>query len=70
MTGKFPHAGRHVTLHAAHDGRHRTQSAGLVAVNPIGYDPDGVFTEDPHDQYGFVGAKCTVPVAATVTTQG
>lgn len=92
-SGKFPHPGRPGTLHAAYDGRHCTQSAGLVAVHPIadqlcdeypfvawllralafqkfGYDPDGVFSTDPHDQYGFVGAKCSVLVAATVMTQG
>jgi hypothetical protein len=34
-SGKFPCAGRQETLHAAYNGRHCTQSAGLVAIHPI-----------------------------------
>jgi hypothetical protein len=34
-SGKFPYVGRSSTLHAARDGRHCTQSAGLVAVHPV-----------------------------------
>ncbi len=34
-SGKFPYVCAASTLHAAHDGRHCTQSAGLVAVHPI-----------------------------------
>jgi hypothetical protein len=34
-SGKFPSVGQQQTLHAAYDGRHCTQSAGLVAVHPI-----------------------------------
>ena len=68
--------GQKVT-HAVKDGRHFTQSAGLVAVHPIadalfgedpefaellrkssfnrfGYDPDGVFSSMPRDEFGFV----------------
>jgi len=82
-SGKFPYPQRTATLHAAKDGLHFTQSAGLVAVHPIadqmcdefpafswllramsfqkfGYDPDKVFWNDQHDQYGFVYKKCIV----------
>jgi hypothetical protein len=34
-SGKFPHAGRAETLHAKYDGRHFTQSAGVVAIHPV-----------------------------------
>lgn len=34
-SGKFPYAGTQVTLHAAKNGLHFTQSAGLVAIHPI-----------------------------------
>jgi hypothetical protein len=34
-SGKFPYPGKSRTLHAAHDGKHCTQSAGLVAIHPI-----------------------------------
>jgi hypothetical protein len=34
-SGKFPYIGKYDTLHASHDGRHFTQSAGLVAIHPI-----------------------------------
>jgi hypothetical protein len=34
-SGKFPYPGKQLTMHAARDGRHCTQSAGLVAVHPI-----------------------------------
>ncbi|HFL3236631.1 TPA: hypothetical protein ACG3KH_004064 [Clostridioides difficile] len=76
-SGKFPYVVRENTLHAAYDGRHFTQSAGLVAIHPIAdqladeypffswylralsfeqfnYDPDGVFSNAIHDEYGFV----------------
>lgn len=33
--GKFPWQGRAATLHAVKDGRHFTQSAGLIAVHPV-----------------------------------
>jgi hypothetical protein len=92
-SGKFPYFGQPETLHAAYDGRHCTQSAGLVAVHPVadqmcdeypffawllrslafqkfGYDPDGVFSADPRDQYGFVGTKCIVLVDPSATTDG
>jgi hypothetical protein len=82
-SGKFPHPGKAATLHAAHDGRHCSQSAGLVAVHPVadricdeypfftwllramayerfGYDPDEVFSAEPHDGYGFVNKQCFV----------
>jgi hypothetical protein len=85
-SGKFPYPGKEGTLHAARDGRHCTQSAGLVAVHPIadqmcdeypffawllraqafqrfGYDPDGVFSDQPHDPYGFGGAAGCLVVA-------
>jgi len=82
-SGKFPFPGRPDTTHAAQDGLHCTQSAGLVAVHPIadqlcdefpaftwllraraydlfGYDPDQVFSNELHDEFGFTGKKCTV----------
>jgi hypothetical protein len=34
-SGKFPYAAREKTLHATKQGRHFTQSAGLVATHPI-----------------------------------
>src|ERR1041384_5357009 len=34
-SGKFPYYGRESTTHAAKDGNHFTQSAGLVAVHPV-----------------------------------
>jgi hypothetical protein len=34
-SGKFPYLGRSETTHAARDGLHCTQSAGLVAVHPL-----------------------------------
>lgn len=34
-SGKFPHPGKTSTLRSAADGRHCTQSAGLVAIHPI-----------------------------------
>ncbi len=34
-SGKFPYIGRPTTLHAAQDGSHFTQAAGLVAVHPL-----------------------------------
>lgn len=34
-SGKFFYPGKEETLHAAYDGRHCTQSAGLVAIHPI-----------------------------------
>jgi hypothetical protein len=34
-SGKFFYLGKEVTLHARQDGKHFTQSAGLVAVHPI-----------------------------------
>ena len=34
-SGKFPHVGKADTLHGQKDGRHFTQSAGLVAVHPL-----------------------------------
>jgi hypothetical protein len=69
-------------IHAVKDGRHFTQSAGLVAVHPIadalyeedadfrmllrqesfkrfGYDPDGIFSSMPHDEFGFVAPHKT-----------
>jgi len=80
-SGKFPYAGRESTLHAAKNGLHFTQSAGVVAIHPIadqmcdefpafawllralafnkfGYDPDQVFSREPHDEYGFAGKAC------------
>jgi hypothetical protein len=82
-SGKFPYPGKERTMHAAHDGRHCTQSAGLVAVHPIAdqacdeypafawllramafqkfsYDPDEVFSSNPHDPFGFDGKPCFV----------
>ncbi len=82
-SGKFPYPGRASTTHAAWEGLHCTQSAGLVAVHPIAdqmcdeypcfswllramafqkfdYDPDGVFSTEPHDEKGFVGKSCLV----------
>lgn len=76
-SGKFPYFDREETLHAAYDGRHCTQSAGLVAIHPVadqmcdeypffawllraksflnfGYDPDGVFSDETPDGYGFI----------------
>ncbi|MDB6056764.1 MAG: hypothetical protein JWO95_608 [Verrucomicrobiales bacterium] len=70
------------TLHAVKDGKHFTQSAGVVAVHPIadalceedsdftamlreesfkrfGYDPEGIFSSAPHDDYGFVAPYAT-----------
>lgn len=43
-SGKFPYAGKSATLHAAKDGLHFTQSAGLIAVHPIA---DGMCDEYP-----------------------
>jgi len=43
-SGKFPHLIDGVTVHAVKDGRHFTQSAGLVAVHPIA---DGMCDEFP-----------------------
>lgn len=34
-SGKFPYVGRDITMRAAIEGNHFTQSAGLVAVHPI-----------------------------------
>lgn len=34
-SGKFPYINRSNTLHAAYDGKHFTQSAGLVAIHPL-----------------------------------
>jgi hypothetical protein len=79
-SGKFPYDGRVDTLHASHEGKHFTQSAGLVAIHPIadqicdeypffswllramafmkfGYDPDQVFSTEPHDEFGFLTGK-------------
>jgi hypothetical protein len=76
-SGKFPYIERNLTLHASHDGKHFTQSAGLVAIHPIAdqladeypffswylralsfikfkYDPDGVFSNNRVDHYGFI----------------
>jgi predicted transport protein len=76
-SGKFPYIGRNSTLHASHNGKHFTQSAGLVAIHPIAdqladefpffswylralsfekfkYDPDGVFSDNQIDDYGFI----------------
>jgi len=81
-SGKFPYIAKTNTLHAAKNGLHFTQSAGLVAVHPIadgmcdeypffswllraeafrrfGYDPDGVFTNSPPDQFGFAANHTT-----------
>jgi hypothetical protein len=43
-SGKFPYMGKTNTLHAAKNGLHFTQSAGLVAVHPIA---DGICDEYP-----------------------
>ncbi|MFO1514476.1 MAG: hypothetical protein U1F83_16470 [Verrucomicrobiota bacterium] len=43
-SGKFPYLGRSNTLHAAKEGLHFTQSAGLIAVHPIA---DGICDEYP-----------------------
>lgn len=82
-SGKFPFPGKAVTLHAASEGMHCTQSAGLIAAHPIAdqmcdefpafswllraeaflrfnYDPDGVFSAETHDEFGFVGNGCKV----------
>ena len=34
-SGKFPHLGHSETTHAAKDGNHFTQSAGLIAAHPV-----------------------------------
>jgi hypothetical protein len=34
-SGKFPYAGRESTTHAAKEGKHFTQSAGLIAAHPV-----------------------------------
>ena len=34
-SGKFPYPGRTSTTHAAKDGKHFTQSAGLIAAHPV-----------------------------------
>jgi hypothetical protein len=34
-SGKFPYVGRKITTHAAKEGGHFTQSAGLVAAHPV-----------------------------------
>ncbi len=70
------------TLHAVKDGKHFTQSAGVVAVHPIadtlceedsdftavlrdesfkrfGYDPDGIFSSELHDEFGFISPHTT-----------
>jgi hypothetical protein len=41
-----------------------------LAFRTFGYDPDGPFSTDPHDQYGFVGAKCSVLVPAQAAVSG
>ena len=40
-----------------------------LAFQRLGYDPDGVFSGEPHDAYGFVGSGCQVMqgVATAVT---
>jgi hypothetical protein len=43
-SGKFPYPGRTATLHATKEGRHFSQSAGLIAVHPIA---DGMADEFP-----------------------
>ncbi len=43
-SGKFPYFGRSTTLHAAKEGMHFTQSAGLVAMHPIA---DALADESP-----------------------
>jgi len=66
--GKFPWTNGRETLHAVQDGKHVTQSAGLVAIHPIAealadeylresflrfnYDPDMVFSKKT-DAYGL-----------------
>jgi hypothetical protein len=81
-SGKFPYTGKSSALHAAKNGLHFTQSAGVVAVHPIadgmcdeypffawllraeafrrfGYDPDGVFSDTPVDEFGFTSGRNT-----------
>lgn len=43
-SGKFPYLGKDDTLHAAQDGRHFTQAAGLVALHPLA---DALADENP-----------------------
>lgn len=80
---KFPYLDKKNTIHAVKDGKHFTQSAGLVAIHPVldqaadeypciswllraisylkfGYDPDQVFDQTNHDEYGFAEGYKTV----------
>jgi hypothetical protein len=43
-SGKFPYIGRTDSLHAQRDGKHFTQSAGLVAAHPLA---DALYDEFP-----------------------
>ena len=38
--GKFPWMTRKTSLHAVKDGKHFTQSAGLVAIHPVAEAPE------------------------------
>jgi hypothetical protein len=49
-SGKFPYISLNQTLHAAYDGRHMSQSAGLVAVHPV---LDAILDEYPFMSWLF-----------------
>ena len=38
-----------------------------LAFNKFGYDPDQVLSNDPHDEYGFVGKSCFVIPQKAIT---